>query len=192
MTARAKRLTASILIDFSKYSLVCKAHGCVCVKDSLLESRLQSGDRAVRDRATELLVAEKCTPPSQVGVPAHDYVELELVDQSLERTGISSSGRGYKKLRMVTARLQPLHLVSTKFVRQELATPRMSVVASVNLGVSLEANWNCVLNVIRAAIRSGNDIIDLDLHAAEPMADGAPPMGIDEQLRDLIAIEWQP
>jgi hypothetical protein len=66
----------------------------------------------------------------------------------------------------------------------------MLVVVAVDLSVALEADGDCVLDIVLAFLISRKDVVGLDLHAAEPMADTASAMDLDEQPRDLIAIKW--
>jgi hypothetical protein len=141
--------------------------------------------------AAKLFVAKKGTPALAIAVSTYDHVEFKFVDQSLEGAHISGAERGDKKLWMLTALLQPLLLMRAKFLWQELATTRMLVVITVNLSVTLEADWNCVRNVIRTAIGCRNNMISFDLDAAEAMAYTATPMNSDEQLRDVITVESQ-
>lgn len=91
---------------------------------------------------------------------------------------------------MIATRRDPLLLVAAKFIWQELATTRMLVVIAVNLSVTLEADGNCVPSIILAALSSRNDVVDLHLHAAEPVADTASAMDLNEQLRNLTTINW--
>jgi hypothetical protein len=46
----------------------------------------------------------------------------------------------------------------------------------VDLGVALEAHWNCVIDVIVATFVAGDHVVGLDFHAAKSMADTTAPV----------------
>lgn len=133
----------------------------------------------MRDGAAELFVTEKGAHIVTAGVLTHGLVELKFVDERLEWADIRSAGRRYKKLWVLLACFKPLILVSTKFVCLKLATPRMLVVIAMDLSMALEANGDCILYIIRPLGTLRDDVIGLDLHAAEAMADTATPMDLD-------------
>ena len=92
---------------------------------------------------------------------------------------------------MLSASLQPTFYVVTKLLWQKLTAPGMLVVVAVNLSVTLETDWNCILNIISTTIGSLNNMVGLNLGAAEAMADTTSPVNIHKKLGDLITVKSQ-
>jgi len=53
---------------------------------------------------------------------------------------------------------------------------RVFVVVTMDFGMTLKADRDCVRDVIRTTFRAGHDMIDLHLDATKAMADAATPV----------------
>jgi hypothetical protein len=60
-----------------------------------------------------------------------------------------------------------------EFLRMELSPSRVFVVVVVNFRMTFKAHSNSVCDVGRPIVCALNDVVDLHLHAAEPMAKAA-------------------
>jgi hypothetical protein len=166
------------LVGIGENSLICTAHSCVRLKDDVLQTRLQDGNRAILDGPPELVFGKLRSAFMAIVTPGNSHVKFQFVDQRLQWTNVGVAAGRCEDSRLIAAQLEPLRPVITKLLRQKLATPRMFIVVAVDLGMAIEADWNRVRN--RVVPR--NDVIRLYLHSAEPMADAASSMDFNEQL----------
>jgi hypothetical protein len=178
-----------ILIDLGEYSLVCPANGRVGLKDSLSGPRLQDGESTIRDSATELLVTKQSA--QIVKITAHDEVKLSSSSIKAWSGPTSETRDEARSTPGVCSQICNHCDLWPRSSRNELAAPRMLVIVAMNLSVAFEANRNGIVDFICAALRPGNNVIGLDLRSAQTMADAAPAVNSDQQIRYLIASESQ-
>lgn len=77
----------------------------------------------------------------------------------------------------------------TQLLRLELAPSRMLVVIAVNLCVALEAHRYRIFDLVATTTLCRNDVVRLDLDAAESMTNATTPMTLAEQRRNFVSIE---
>ena len=99
------------------------------------------------------------------------------------------ASRSYQEFWSLGANPKPLVLMRPQFLRKKFATARMLVVVTVNFSVALEAHRNRVFYIVAAAALHRNDVVCLDFHSAETMADTATPVALRQQFGNLISFE---
>jgi hypothetical protein len=77
----------------------------------------------------------------------------------------------------------------TKFGWQKLPTTRMLIVVAVDFGVTFEANWDGILDLVTPALLLRDDVVRFNLDTAEPVTDTAATPDPHQQFTNLISVE---
>ena len=76
--------------------------------------------------------------------------------------------------------------MTPQFIWPELSTSRVLVVVTVDLGVTLEADGNGIVDIVGASLCLGNNMISLHLDAAEAMADATSAVAVCQEFGNLF------
>lgn len=103
-------------------------------------------------------------------------IELKLINQRLDWSHVRIPRSADKYFRLGTTYIEPLLFVSPKLFGSKLSASGMFVIVTVNLRMAFEADWNCVVYAVRTTISLGNDVVGLDFHTTETVADTTSTM----------------
>ena len=75
--------------------------------------------------------------------------------------------------------------MEAELVWTKLPAARVTVIVELNLGVTLKADWNRIVDVVTAAIGQRCNVVQFDLDSTEAVAHATPTVALGQELVDL-------
>jgi len=111
-------------------------------------------------------------------------IEGEFVYESLKWSNLGAGERLNEEFRSAFAEFDPVLPVPSEFVRRVHPPSRVLEVVGVDLGMTFEADWDCVFDPVPAILI---DMVRLDLDAAKTVADATTSAASHEEVCYLVS-----
>jgi hypothetical protein len=162
-----------VLFYFCENPLICTAYREIGFINCIFQIVVQRPQRAFADCPTELIISKRTTTLLLGRILHHGQIEFEFVYHSLQGADIRIPSRQKQSIGSFSTDRQPLVFVAAQFIRTELSSFGMTVIVAVDFGVTIKADWYCVVGRVRSPVRCLNYVVQFHFHTAKPVANAA-------------------